>query len=146
MSLTAIKQRTRVHMLLVCGGGRYVCMCVYTLSVCHWFWEVDMGRPSGQCFNIACWRDRPEHRLKLRLKLSDWQRSKKGERPLEIWQRASARLCPRRAHSYARLVRRFLSCHFVLLRVQLERQRGRKIVAVPVSVGWNLRQHLCWIF
>lgn len=48
-----------------------------------------------------------------------------------------------RTHTCARAS---LSCHTVRLHVPIERQRERKIAAVPMSMGWNLRRRLCWIF
>ncbi len=63
---------TLVHILCV---SRSVRVSLHPVGLSVWFWGVDWGWPSGQRFNSSCWIDRPEHRLKLGLKLSDWQRS-----------------------------------------------------------------------
>lgn len=86
-------------MLLVCAReGPYVRACVYTLSVCQldsvgWTWADHLAGvlipPAGET----------EHRLKPKLKSSDWQQSKKGERPLEIWHGEPARPTP---HTHTR--------------------------------------------
>lgn len=131
------------HMLCVYASVRLpLRVSLHPVGLSVWFRGVDRGWPSGQRFIPSCWKDRPEHRLKLGLKLSDWQRSER-KRSLEICHRVSAWLCPCSAHTYARAS---LSCHTVRLHVPIERQRERKIAAVPMSVGWNLRRRLCWIF
>lgn len=63
---------TLVHMLFVCRSVR---VSLHSVGLSVWIRGVDTGWPSGQRFNPSCWKDRPEHRLKLGLKLSDWQKS-----------------------------------------------------------------------
>lgn len=96
-SCAAINSCAYAACVCACGSLR---VCLHPVGLSVWFGGVDMGRPSGRRFNPACWRDRPEHRLKLKPKSNDWQQSKKEERPLETWHREPALLGPRRTHTH----------------------------------------------